>query len=1050
MNRKLFGMSIIFLLSIAIFVGIYNQTIPNDHTPLAKHGVLDLTQWDFKQKGIVPLDGEWEFYPGKLLEPPAFREGSSGTPSYISVPGTWKGEASQGNSYSRKGYGTYRLKVILPDSMTGEIVGLKTRSIRMSHQLYINGRLEGGSGKPAVEKDAHLPGNTPYEAFFYPGGKEVEIVIPVANFMFITGGIVNPIQFGLHQDIAKLNSIQVGTDIAKILFLLLLGSYHLGFYFLRMKERTYLYSGFYMVCLGLYESIYGEKIVLQLLPGIPFEFAYKIQDASMYVSAVLLLMFFQSIDQRLLSRRNLRWINMPVMVFIATILLLPYSVYSEIKVPFLFYITIAHLFMLIRMIFLYIKHRRESSSTQQELLLCIGSSGSLMASLVIGSMYADNLILTDMWGKIAVVSFITFMNILLAVRFNTAYETTEILSRQLAVSNELKDEFLTNTSHEMKTPLHGIQNITSYLLESEEDPLSPKQSQNLRLIKDTSIKLSMLIHDLIDVTRLKQGELRLSLTLVDVRVVTQMVFDILRFELTGKNVWLDNQVGNQVWVLADENRLRQIMYNLVHNAIKHTDQGSITVKAIAANGMVTVSVEDTGTGIAHDKHEAIFGYFEQLDQPLPRDGYTSMGVGLYISRKLVERMGGEIKVAWSQVGEGTRMDFTLPISPVQPAYQEIAAAAVMETNDFPHDAPLDFDGQHGQTILVVDDEVTNIHVLMTILMRHRYNVITAFSAKEALDKMQIHPRIDLIILDVMMPGMSGIELCQQLRQQHSILDLPILFATVKDTPHDIALGYRAGANDYLTKPFDAKTLIARIQTLLAMKTSIRDALQNEQAFHQAQIKPHFLYNALSSVIGFCYMDGQKAAYLLTMLSQYLRFILDMDRNKLFVTLERELDLIEAYVEIEKARFDDRFSFTCSVDEDVLQAEIPSLSIQPFVENAIRHGLFEKEGSGEVTLTILAEERQIRIEVVDDGIGISAEVLALLFKGERKKEGDGGIGIANIRQRLEAIPDASLTISSELGKGTKVTMTLPYGMGMEPSNEGKNGVENTLGQLEKKR
>jgi sensor histidine kinase YesM len=225
----------------------------------------------------------------------------------------------------------------------------------------------------------------------------------------------------------------------------------------------------------------------------------------------------------------------------------------------------------------------------------------------------------------------------------------------------------------------------------------------------------------------------------------------------------------------------------------------------------------------------------------------------------------------------------------------------------------------------------------------------------------------------------------------------------------------------VTKPFDAGTLIARIQTLIAMKTSIQEAIRNEHAFHQAQIKPHFLYNALSSVISFCYTDGIKAAYLLGMLSQYLRYILDMDRSTLFVPLYRELELIQAYVEIEKARFGERFHFECDVDETLHHYSIPSLCIQPFVENAIRHGLFEKEGYGKVALKIYEGEEYIKVVIEDDGVGIPDDILYQMSKGEMTT---GGIGIPNIRKRLDSIPGATLTFSSEMGQGTKVTMYLP--------------------------
>lgn len=1021
MNRNNYGAAarvvLIFSVTIALFTGIYIQSTPSGKSPLAERGVLDLSNWDFHNQGLVPLGGEWEFYEGELLEPADFRTGARPEISYLSVPGIWNGKITEGGM-TRKGFGTYRLKVIVHD--TDEVYGLKMRSIRMSHHLYINGRLEGESGLPAASEEVHIPGNTPYTAFFHTESREIEIVIQVANYKYVTGGIISSIPFGRPADITNLNGIQIGTDAGAVLILTIFGMYHFSFYFLRRKEKMYLYSGLYLLSLVFIQMLVGEKILLRLLPDIPFDIAYKLQDFSQFLSSAIIILFFCSINQRLMSFRTMVGMLSPIALYLAAVLTLPYAVHSEMKVFFWAYLGVVILSIVARMVFLYSRFQQDASD-RKELILFIGMSVSLMIFLVDGTLYSENAVSTDLVGKLGVVGFIAFMNILLAVRFTNAFEKTEILSHQLAVSNQRKDEFLTYTSHEIKTPLHGIMNMTSDLLDDAERTLSPKQKQNLWLIKDTSIKLSMLIHDLIDVTRLKHGELRLHPVIVDVRVITQIVLDVLQFELLGRNVRLINQIDSDVWVLADENRLRQILYNLVHNAIKHTNKGVIKVMSSVIGERVSISVEDTGTGIAKDKYDAIFDYFEQLDQPYPEDGYTGMGVGLYISRKLVERMDGAIWIDWSEVGKGSRFTFTLPRVNHAAGYRELAYASSGQARVAHDNVPLDILDQHEHTILIVDDEASNIHILLNILRRYPYNVVTAFSAEEAMDKMKKHPDIDLVILDVMMPRISGIELCQLLREHYSILDLPILIATVKDTSHDIALGFRAGANDYVTKPFDAETLIARIQTLIAMKTSIQEAIRNEQAFHQAQIKPHFLYNALSSVISFCYTDGQKAAYLLAMLSQYLRYILDMDRNRLFVPLHRELELIHAYVEIEKARFGERFDFAVHVEENILDKEIPSLSIQPFVENAIRHGLFEKEGHGKVMLIIDEGEHYMKVIIEDNGMGIPDDLQYQLSKGEAQI---GGIGISNIRKRLHSIPGATLTIDSEMGRGTKVTMYLP--------------------------
>ncbi|KZE39259.1 histidine kinase [Brevibacillus parabrevis] len=1024
MNRwkyvKFLCLCLAFAIGIVGFFVIYIQTIPVKGSPQAVQGVLDLSKWDFRKQGLVSLDGDWEFYEGQLLGPSDFRNESRADTKYLKVPETWKGKSETGGM-SRKGYGTYRLKIIV--NSTEEIYGMKLRNIRMSHKLFINGKEEGSSGVPGINMEAHQPGNTPYSTYFHSDTNEIEVIIQVANYMYITGGIVNAIQFGFHHDVTSLNGLQLGTDIGAVIILLILGIYHLNFYFLRTQEKAFLLSGLYVLALLCGQIVYGEKVLLRYFPEISFDFAYKLQDLSVYLSAVIMNGLFYFINKRVMSARMLAVVTAPMALYAVAILVLPYPVHSEYEYVVLMYMELLLIYFIGRMFYLYYTGYQQDRNTKKEMLLFIAGCGCLLIFLTDGILYSENIVPTDLTGKMAVIGFLAFYNLLLAARFAGAFEKTELLTHQLALSNQLKDEFLTNTSHEMKTPLHGILNIASHMLEDEEHTLTAKQKQNLRLVKDTSIKLSMLIHDLIDVTRLKNGQLRLHLTVVDIRVVTQFVFDVLHFELLGKKVRLDNLVPANALVYADENRLRQIMYNLVHNAIKHTERGVIAVGVRWKREKIEIYVEDSGTGIRKENREAIFHYFVQLEQPLPQDGYTGMGVGLYISRKLVEQMGGSIWVDWSEPAMGTRMVFTLP----EVTGQELAAQEIAVASEGPERVYQSIDllglrqDDHEYTILVVDDEASNVHTLYHILNRHRYNVLTAISAKEAMARLEQHGSVDLVILDVMMPGISGIELCRTLRSQYTILELPILFATVKDTAQDIVLGFRAGANDYVTKPFEADTLIARIKTLLAMKTSIQEAIASEQAFYQAQIKPHFLYNALSSVVSFCYTDGEKAAYLLTTLSQYLRYILDVDRSNMFVLLQREMELVEAYVEIEKARFGDRFDFLSYVDESALQLKVPSLCIQPFVENAIRHGLFEKDGHGQVTLTVREGDGYIQVIVEDNGVGIPDDLLYRLTKGEKQ---NGSIGISNIRKRLDSISGSSLTFDSELGRGTTVKMLIP--------------------------
>ncbi|MFC5467396.1 ATP-binding protein [Cohnella suwonensis] len=1002
-------------LAVALIIGIFLQTRPAADSPVAESGLLDLTGWDFKDRGVANLIGEWEFYGGRVLDPSDFAMDGAPAPAYSNVPGTWKGNDDDGG-IARKGYGTYRLKVLLPES--GGMYGLKVRSIRMSHRLFADGVLIGSSGRPAESREAHVPGNTPYTALFHANGREIDLVLQIANFEFITGGVVSAIELGLPEDVTLKSGIQLGTDIASVFVLGMFGAYQLSFYFIRKREKTYLFGGLYLLSLVIVQLFYGEKTALRLWPDIPFHAAYKLLEFGQFSSMALCFLFYASIDTRILKRGTLTAVLIPYLLYIAGLAFFPYSSIVEAKFYLFLYAFLLMLFIILRLIVLFLAELKRPNG-RKELALFIGGSLSLLVFLVDGSLYSESLVPDDLIAKGALVCFIIFTNIMLASRFGRALKETEQLARQLAASNRRKDEFLTMTSHELQTPLHGILNLTEDVLEDGETPPSERHRRQLGLIRDTSLKLSMLVRDLVDATRLKHDELRLDATLVDVRVTARIVCDVLRFELGGKSIRLDNRIESGVGVFADENRLRQVLYNLVQNAIKHTECGTISIYSSTEGEFERIVVEDTGIGIPAGDRERVFGYFEQLESGFGRGRHSGLGVGLYISRMLAERMGGRLAVEWSELGQGTRMALTLPSARLPLAARE-AAASAEEPSFASEDKLADVLGRPGATVLIVDDEATNIHALRSILKRQDYNVVSAFSAKEAAEKLVRHPETDLVILDVMMPGESGIELCRSIRRRRSILELPILFATVKDSPYDIALGFGAGANDYVTKPFEGETLLARIQTLLAMKAAFKEAIRSEQAFHQAQIKPHFLYNALSGVISFCYTDGERAAYLLTMLSQYLRHILDMDRDTAFVPLQQELELIEAYVEIEKARFDDRFDFKLEVDEAVAYREIPSLCIQPFVENAIRHGLFEKD-SGTVTLRIVEGDGYLKVTVEDDGIGIPDDLAYRLANGD----GPGGsIGIANIRKRLAASPGASLQIDSEVGRGTRVTLFLP--------------------------
>lgn len=328
--------------------------------------------------------------------------------------------------------------------------------------------------------------------------------------------------------------------------------------------------------------------------------------------------------------------------------------------------------------------------------------------------------------------------------------------------------------------------------------------------------------------------------------------------------------------------------------------------------------------------------------------------------------------------------------------------------------------ENKSNVLIIDDEKACIELAKNILTEEGYKAWYAFTEEEAVSLMK-HNKIDLILIDIMMHKGQGIKICRNFRKRFSLVELPILItANKKEFENQFILGIEAGANDFITKPFERQEFIIRTKTMISMKTANENAYKNEMAFLQAQIKPHFLYNTISIIISFCYTDASKAAKLLTDFSQYLRLNFEIDNNVTSVSLERELELVKAYIKVEKARFGKRIKVHYNIEKDLLSMKIPPLIIQPLVENAIRHGICKKEEGGTVKIIVKRIQTKLCIMIKDNGVGISKEKLDKL---KDSMYTTNGIGFINIKKRISKLEGADLIIESKEGRGTKIIILL---------------------------
>jgi diguanylate cyclase (GGDEF)-like protein len=422
-----------------------------------------------------------------------------------------------------------------------------------------------------------------------------------------------------------------------------------------------------------------------------------------------------------------------------------------------------------------------------------------------------------------------------------ALRSKEAAIESLREADRLKDEFLANTSHELRTPLHGITGIAESLLKGIAGQFSGVAEENLLLIVSSARRLTNLVNDILDFSKLRHNSLKLIKRPVDLRSAGDLVISMLKILAEPKGLSLKNEIVSDVpTVIADENRLHQILYNLIGNAVKFTFEGSVVLKAYAQDDLVHIHVEDTGVGIPQNKREMIFRSFEQLDGGLGRAG-SGTGLGLTITRQLVELHGGTIEV-YAREGRGSIFAFTLPISNMTQRAEDIdngqpnQAESRRQHQYTPPVSHMHYaqstysevdlattrsaDGEH---ILVVDDEVVNLRVIENHLLLKGYKVSTAISGAVALELVEKHgDDFNLVLLDVMMPGQSGFQVCELIRNQFRHDLLPIVFLTALTRDGDLEQCFSLGGNDYIPKPFSYAELLARINLHLALSRKSRD------------------------------------------------------------------------------------------------------------------------------------------------------------------------------------------------------------------------------------
>ena len=343
------------------------------------------------------------------------------------------------------------------------------------------------------------------------------------------------------------------------------------------------------------------------------------------------------------------------------------------------------------------------------------------------------------------------------------------------------------------------------------------------MVLKSSKRLSDLVNDILDYSRLKNSDIAIIRQSVDLGSMTNMVLTIISGSFSKKNLNIINNIEpGKHFVFADENRLQQILINLIGNAVKFTPAGEIRISASINSNDYIVEVKDTGEGIPENMQHEIFDSFVQSDGSASRR-YGGTGLGLSITRNLVELHGGTIWLE-SEPGKGSTFYFSLPASEKSDSnyYSEIHTLNQEKNENSGIERLHKFHSPGEKSVLIVDDDPINLQILVNHLSMDGYNVESAYTGIEALNIIGSGRNFDLVLLDIMMPEMSGFEVCKKIRENLNFYQLPIILLTAKNTSEDMITGLSLGANDYITKPFEKDQLLARVRNYVSLKRAVEE------------------------------------------------------------------------------------------------------------------------------------------------------------------------------------------------------------------------------------
>ncbi|WP_432709132.1 ATP-binding protein [Pedobacter sp.] len=786
MKVEKFAALFVLLISL-ITCGLSAMTV----APIAQNGTIDLRQQSLSES--ILLNGQWNFYWKVLLDPNSTTVQKG---KLVDFPFRWTDEQADGTKHPSFGYATYELNVLLPPN--SDSLSLKIPDTYSAYKLFINGKHVSSNGKISTTADGFEPYWHPNLINIPPGKDTLRLTLHIANFIHEKGGIFQPIVIGKQMELVQAAHRSNSIDLLLTGCLMMAGIFFMSLYMVGNRDKTILL--FAIFCLLFSYRIIGvdNYLLHTVFPGVSWFITVRLEYITLFSSIGVFGLYTRFLYPKDVNKLVIGYVTVISFSFsFLTLILSPYY-FTQLMTPFLLVAT----FCIFYVPYVYaIAYRRKRS----------GAIYTLISAIALMTIFS--LTLLNYWGFIeryqllsfgCYVAFFFLQSLILSHRVYSDLKQARADAEQGLL---VKSEFLSTMSHEIRTPLNAVIGMSHLLLNSNP---RPDQEDYLKVMLFSADNLLVIVNDILDYNKIEAGKITFERLDMNVGSIIKHIVSGLSATAADKNIDIKFEVDPNLkhLLIGDPTRFTQVLANLLHNAVKFTDAGyvSVNLEIVEQNeteALLKVTVKDTGIGIPLTNQKRIFERFTQADSSISRS-FGGTGLGLAISKRILELQDSSLKLI-SEEGRGSEFYFE----------QRFLKGKEIERQDAAKLAPVAIKPLDGVTVLLVDDNLINVMVARKFLEQWGATVDTAKDGQEALDQLDTNKH-QVILMDLHMPVMNGYEASKKMRENGVVLPIIALTANLPEEIHQMIKD--AGIDDLVVKPFLPDQLYKKISQYLSSDT----------------------------------------------------------------------------------------------------------------------------------------------------------------------------------------------------------------------------------------